>query len=67
MSGAPTSLIVWLKGGTVRGIPSPSPPVASGADMVAYLQATAYFQANPRNFVNFERCVQKGAALLPQT
>lgn len=67
MSGAPTSLIVWLKGGAVRGVPSPSPPIASGADMVAYLQATAYFQANPRNFVHLQQCVQKGAALLPQS
>ena len=67
MSGAPTSMIAWLKGDTVHGVPPPLPPAARASDLVAYLQATAYFQANPRNFTHLEQCVQKGAALLPQS
>ncbi|MDE2183569.1 MAG: hypothetical protein KGJ78_11165 [Alphaproteobacteria bacterium] len=65
MSGPPTLLCTWLKGSQVFGLPIPTPPWLTEANMQAYLQATAYFQAHPRNFVHLEECIAKGAALLP--
>ena len=65
MSGPPTLLNVWLSGSAVHGVPSPNPPTAGRTDLQAYLQATAYFQAHPRNFAHYEQCVQKGIPLLP--
>ena len=64
MSGPPTLLITWLKGNAIHGVPSPQGTVHE-ADIVAYLQATAYFSAHPRNFKHFQECVAAGARYLP--
>jgi hypothetical protein len=65
MSGAPTLLNAWLRGAAVHGVPAPSAPTVTADDVIAYLQATAYFQAHPRNFSHLEACVQAGEARLP--
>ena len=65
MSGPPSLLKKWLAGGLALGLAPPSPPEITVEEMEAYLQATAYFQANPRNFIHYEQCVAKGAELLP--
>jgi hypothetical protein len=65
MSGAPTLLITWLKGSAVFGVPPPAPPNVTEANIQAYLQATAYFHAHPKNFAHLEECVAVGAKLLP--
>jgi hypothetical protein len=65
MTGTPTLLKTWLAGAAVMGVPAPTPPKVKEADIVAYLQATSYFQAHPRNFAHLEQCVAAGAALLP--
>jgi len=65
MSGTPTLLNTWLGGNDIHGVPPPSPPTVDESDIVAYLQAMAYFQAHPRNFTHFQQCVDAGARLLP--
>ena len=65
MSGAPHLMCTWLSGAAVHGVPAPTPPTVDEATIATYLQAMAYFQANPRNFAHLQQCVQVGAALLP--
>lgn len=65
MSGPPSLLKKWLGGQSVLGLSPPPPPELTVDEMESYLQATAYFQANPRNFAHYQECVAKGAALLP--
>jgi hypothetical protein len=65
MSGPPTLMISWVKGSAVHGVPSPAGAVHE-ADIAAYLQATAYFSAHPRNFKHFHECVVIGARYLPK-
>jgi hypothetical protein len=65
MSGKPTLLNTWIAGAAVHGVPAPTPPLVGRANIEAYLQATAYFQAHPRNFAHIEQCVELGARRLP--
>jgi hypothetical protein len=65
MSGAPSLLKTWLAGAPALGLQPPSPPNVTAEEMETYLQATAYFQANPKNFVHYRECVALGAKLLP--
>jgi hypothetical protein len=65
MSGPPTLLKTWLAGSSVMGLPVPPPPQIEAESIETYLQATAYFQAHPRNFVHYRQCVAIGAKLLP--
>ena len=74
MSGPPTLLNSWLGGSAVHGVPPPQAPTVNEENIVAYLQATAYFQAHPRNFAHFAQCVwrlgrsycpSRSTALLP--
>lgn len=65
MTGPPSLLKTWLAGAPALGLQAPTPPNVTAEEMEAYLQATAYFQANPRNFVHFRECVAAGAKLLP--
>jgi hypothetical protein len=66
MSGAPTLMIAWLKGAAVHGVPPPAGPQVQAHDVAAYLQACAYFQAHPKNFLHYEECVRLGAEKLPK-
>ncbi len=65
MTGPPSLLKTWLAGAPALGLQAPTPPNVTAEEMEAYLQATAYFQANPRNFIHFRQCVAAGAKLLP--
>lgn len=67
MSGPPTLLNSWIGGAPIFGLPPPVPPQVTQDNMRAYLQATAYFHNNPRNFAHLEACIAKGAVLLPKT
>ena len=64
MSGYPTKLLSWLKGGD----PFPgasvlaAAPEVSGDKMKRYLQATAYYIANPQNLPHMEAAVAIGLA-----
>lgn len=64
MTGAPNTLNRWI-GGTPTGAACPTGPTVTVADITAYLQATQYFQQNPRNFKHMQDSVAAGAALLP--
>jgi len=65
MTGPPSLLKTWLAGASALGLQAPTPPNVTAEEMETYLQATAYFQANPRNFIHFRQCVAAGAKLLP--
>jgi hypothetical protein len=65
MTGPPSLLKIWLAGGTALGLQPPAPPNVTAEEMEAYLQATSYFQTNPKNFTHYKECVAKGAKLLP--
>lgn len=65
MTGAPTTLIRWLGGTIVSGVPAPVGPSVTVADISAYLQASAYFTARPRNFLHMQQSVAVGVPLLP--
>ncbi len=65
MSGPPSLILKWLKGAAINGVPAPIAPTIEADDVVSYLQSLAYFQANPKNFIHYDQCVQMGAALLP--
>jgi hypothetical protein len=67
MTGPPTSLLRWLSGQD-PGLTQPIPPAGDTVDeagMQTYLQATAYFTANPRNFPHLVASAEKGAELIP--
>jgi hypothetical protein len=66
MSGPPTTLLVWLSGGT-PSLPAPVPPAGytvDGAAMEQYLRATSYYIANPENFPHLVTCVAAGMAVI---
>jgi len=65
MTGPPTLMNLWLKGAPALGVPPPTPPEVETDNIVSYLQATAYFQAHPRNFAHLQQCVAVGARDLP--
>jgi hypothetical protein len=65
MTGPPSLLVTWLKGGNALGLSPPAPPQLTEQDMQAYLQATSFFQSHPKNYQRLLKCIQKGAALLP--
>jgi hypothetical protein len=65
MTGAPTTLRQWLAGTSVHGVAAPAPPTVRVDDIEAYLQATAFFAANPRNFQHLQQSVAAGIPLLP--
>lgn len=65
MSGPPSLLKKWLGGQSVLGLAPPPLPALTVDEIESYLQACAYFQANPRNFARYRDCVAQGAELLP--
>jgi len=65
MTGAPTTLKLWLGGQTVSGVPAPAGPSVEPADIEAYLKASAYFTAHPQNFAHMQASVATGVPLLP--
>jgi hypothetical protein len=65
MTGAPTTLVKWLGGLTVSGVPAPVGPSVCVADIQAYLKATAYFTNHPQNFAHMQASVAVGVPLLP--
>src|SRR5262249_45581771 len=65
MTGAPTTLCKWLAGTEVAGLAPPAGETVDTDDIAAYLQASAYFRENPRNFAHMQASVQAGAAQLP--
>ena len=65
MTGAPTTLKLWLGGQTVSGVPAPAGPSVEPADIEAYLKASAYFSAHPQNFAHMPAAVATGVPLLP--
>jgi len=65
MTGAPTTLITWLKGATVNGVAAPVGPVVDGDEVSVYLHSQTYFQNNPKNFKHYVESVNAGAPLLP--
>ena len=67
MSGHPTKLLTWLKGGDPHlhhPVPK-APALVGGADIRAYLMATDYYVSNPGNAPHLDTSVQAGAGLLP--
>jgi hypothetical protein len=67
MTGKPTSLLKWLRGGDpgLGGSVPGAAPTVTEAKIQAYLRATDYFKKNPRNLPNVISCAKKGATLLP--
>jgi hypothetical protein len=65
MTGAPTTLVTWLKGAAINGIPAPAGPEVEGGEVSAYLHSQSYFQNNPKNFKHYVESVNAGAPLLP--
>ena len=67
MSGHPTKLLTWLKGGDPHlhhPVPK-APALVGGADIRGYLMATDYYVSNPGNAPHLDTSVQAGAGLLP--
>jgi len=64
MTGAPTTLAKWLGGTEVAGLASPEGATVTATDLETYLQASAYFRENPRNFGHMQASVAAGTALL---
>ena len=63
MSGAPTKLLAWLKGGIVvlgKSSVGPAPLQVDGAAMQAYLRQTPYFVANPKNLAHLVESAAAG-------
>ena len=65
MTGAPTTLCKWLGGDEIAGLAPPAGDAVGTEDIAAYLQASAYFRQNPRNFAHLQASVEAGAAQLP--
>ena len=65
MTGAPTTLCKWLGGAETAGLTPPAGDTVSAGDLESYLQASAYFRQNPRNFPHMQSSVQAGVAQLP--
>jgi hypothetical protein len=65
MTGAPTTLAKWLGGSEVEGLAPPAGATVTPQDIATYLQASAYFRENPRNFAHMQSSVQAGVGLLP--
>jgi len=69
MTGPPSKLIVWLKGGNPnlrKPVPVPGAVVDTPA-IRTYLQATDYFIQNPRNFMHMVESVAAGMAAMRGT
>jgi hypothetical protein len=66
MTGPPTKLLTWLKGGnpTLRTPVSSPDPVVDVEAIELYLKATDYYVENPGNFPHMVQCAAAGAALL---
>lgn len=67
MSGAPSKLLTWLKGGD-PALTKPIPKAGAVVDVPAiqtYLQATKYFVDNKKNWPHMLESVAAGAKLLP--
>jgi hypothetical protein len=67
MTGAPNTLCKWLGGTETAGLAPPAGDTVSAEDIGNYLQASAYFRENPRNFAHMQSSVQAGVAQLPAT
>ncbi|HEV2677278.1 MAG TPA: hypothetical protein VGV37_22310 [Aliidongia sp.] len=65
MTGAPTTVCKWLGGSEIAGLAPPAGTTVAPQDVENYLQASAYFRENPRNFTHLQASVQAGVALLP--
>jgi hypothetical protein len=65
MTGAPTTLAKWLGGTEIAGAAPPDGPTVAATDLENYLQVSAYFRQNPRNFAHMQASVEAGVALLP--
>jgi hypothetical protein len=66
MTGAPTVLLRWLSGETVRmakTVPSPG-KIVDAAAMEGYLRATDFFSENPGNMPHFLQSAAGGANVL---
>jgi hypothetical protein len=66
MSGPPTKLLTWLRGGD-PALRKPVPPAQEtiGTDDVeVYLQATDYYVENPINFHHMVQCATAGEVML---
>jgi hypothetical protein len=68
MTGPPTKLLTWLKGGNPGlVVPLPAPGnIVEGPDMERYLRATSYYTENPGNLHHMLDSAAKGAAVLGQ-
>jgi hypothetical protein len=67
MSGPPTKLLTWLKGGDPN-LSRPVPPpgaVVTAPQIETYLRATDYYVNNPGNIPHLLESVDAGARLLP--
>lgn len=66
MTGQPTSLNQWIRGINIgNGVASPTPPIVTQNNLIAYLQASKFFVLHPRNFVHMQDSVNAAQALLP--
>jgi hypothetical protein len=65
MTGAPTTLCRWLEGTEIAGLAPPAGATVSAQDIGNYLQASAYFRENPRNFSHMQASVAAGTGQLP--
>jgi hypothetical protein len=68
MTGPPTRLLAWLKGGD-PGLTAPTPPLSGSVaedDIQTYLRLTSYFTSNPGNLQHMITSAQAGGHLLQQ-
>lgn len=65
MTGPPTTLTKWLGGTPEIGLASPGGDTVAAADLASYLQASSFYQKNPRNFAHLQASVRAGVTLLP--
>lgn len=66
MTGAPTTLNLWLAGNRELGVAAPAGPVVTRANVESYLRSSSYFQLHPQNFLHMTDSVDEGLATLPQ-
>ncbi len=66
MTGPPTKLLEWIKGGRPQMAkqPDPAPKTIDGAAIKNYLGCTTYYTENPRNFKRLQESVTRGLAKL---
>ena len=66
MTGPPSKLLVWLKGGN-PGLETALQSLGStvdGAAMEGYLRATSYYAENPGNLPHMLQCAAAGMAAI---